>query len=124
MALVEDAPKPKGPPDCPHQAVLALWAEVLPALPQHLASQWKGARADHLRARWRESAVEHGWKTESEGLEWLRALFVFVGRSAFLTGRVQPRDPTKRPFVVELEWLVNPTNWAKVIEGKYHQEAA
>lgn len=124
LALVGDPlPKPKGPPDCPHQAVLALWAEVLPAMPQHLPSQWRGTRADHLRARWRETATEKGWRSESEGIEYLRRLFAYVGKSAFLTGRSKSADG-RRPFTVELEWLVNPTNWAKVHEGKYHTEAA
>lgn len=121
LTLVDPPPpRPSGPPDCPHQAVLALWAEVLPAMPQHLPSQWKGSRADHLRARWRETAVEKGWTTEDQGLAYLRKLFAYVGASEFLTGRAKPRDPGKRPFVIELEWLVNPTNWAKVHEGKYH----
>jgi hypothetical protein len=26
--------------------------------------------------------------------------------------------------VIELEWLVNAANWAKVLEGKYHEEMA
>ena len=124
LALVApSAEAPKGPPDCPHQAVLALWAEVLPAMPQHLPSQWRGTRADHLRTRWRETAVEKGWTTAEQGLAYFRKLFGYVGTSPFLTGRSKPRDGV-RPFVIELEWLVNPSNWAKVHEGKYHGEAA
>lgn len=118
------SPRPKGPPDCPHLEVLALWGEVLPAMPQHLPSMWRGARADHLRARWRETAVEKGWTDQQQGLEFLRRLFGYVGQSKFLTGRCRPSDPGRSPFVAELEWIVNPTNWAKLIEGKYHQEAA
>lgn len=114
---------PKTPPDCPHLAVLALWAEVLPAMPQHLPSQWRGTRADHLRARWRETAVEKRWATQEQGLAYLRKLFAYVGQSDFLAGRAPSRDG-RRPFVIELEWLVNPTNWAKVHEGKYHGDAA
>ena len=121
LTLVGEAVK--GPPDCPHQAVLALWAEVLPALPQHLPSQWRGTRADHLRARWRETAVEKGWTNADQGLTYLRKLFGYVGQSDFLSGRTPPRG-NARPFVIELEWLVNPTNWAKVHEGKYHGAAA
>jgi Protein of unknown function (DUF1376) len=124
LSLVDPpSAKPKGPPDCPHQAVLALWEEVLPSLPQHLPSQWRGARADHLRARWRETAVAKGWTDEAQGLAYLRRLFAHIGRSTFLTGKAPTREPGKRPFVIELEWLVNPTNWAKVHEGKYHEEA-
>lgn len=123
LTLVGTPDAPQGPPDCPHLAVLALWAEVLPALPQHLPSQWRGTRADHLRARWRETAVEKGWTSAEQGLAYLRRLFAYVGQSEFLSGRSRPQ-PGKRPFVIELEWLVNPTNWAKVHEGKYHGEAA
>lgn len=124
LALVE-APKPKARtvPDCPHQAVLALWAEVLPAMPQHNPGMWSGTRADHLRARWRETAVAEKWETEADGLAYLRRLFVYIGRSAFLTGRSK-RGGKRPPFVAELAWVVNPQNWAKVHEGKYHTDAA
>jgi hypothetical protein len=120
-----DAPErpAKGPPDCPHTAVLALWAEVLPAMPQHNPRQWRAARADHLRARWRETADERRWTTAAEGLDYFRRFFGYVGRSAFLTGRAGTRGD-RRPFVAELEWLVKPLNWAKVHEGKYHEESA
>jgi hypothetical protein len=124
LTLVEPpTPGPTEPPPCPHLEVLALWAEMLPTMPQHLPKQWKGARADHLRTRWRETAVDEGWREQAEGLRYLRRLFAYVGKSPFLTGRVKPRDG-KPPFVIELEWLVMPSNWAKVIEGKYHQESA
>lgn len=122
LALVGE--RPKGLPACPHAEVLALWAEVLPALPQHLPGQWRGARADHLRARWRETAAEKKWTDQAQGMTFMRRLFAYVGQSPFLTGKAAQRDPTKRPFVIELEWLVNPSNWAKTIEGKYHQEQA
>jgi hypothetical protein len=124
LSLVE-APKPKARtvPDCPHQAVLALWAEVLPAMPQHNARMWGGTRADHLRARWRETAVAEKWETETDGLAYMRRLFGYVGRSAFLTGRSKGGGD-RPPFVAELAWVVNPQNWAKVHEGKYHTDAA
>lgn len=123
LALVESH-EPQGIPDCPHQDVLRLWAEVLPAMPQHKPELWAGSRADHLRARWRETAAAKGWATKDDGLAYLRKLFVYVGQSRFLTGRAPARRDGKPPFVIELEWLVLPGNWAKVIEGKYHQEAA
>jgi len=120
LALASTEVKGKTVPDCPHGQILSLWAEVLP---QHLPSMWRGTRADHLRARWREVATEKRWATERDGLAWFRKLFGYVGESQFLTGRSNT-PYGKRPFVIELEWLVNPTNWAKVVEGKYHQEAA
>lgn len=111
-----------GVPACPHLDVLALWQEVLPAMPQHNPELWRGARADHLRARWRETAVIKRWSSKDDGLAYLRKLFAYIGQSPFLTGRVPPRETGRPPFVIELEWLVSPTNWAKVIEGKYHQQ--
>ena len=123
LALVGTPEKPKGPPDCPHLEVLAAWAEILPALPQHDPERWRGAKADHLRTRWRETAVAKGWPDKAHGLAYFRKLFAYVGKSAFLSGRAAPQSPGKRPFVIELEWLVTPANWDKVHEGKYHEEA-
>lgn len=126
----EKQPEPELPglpkaqiPDCPHLKVLELWAEVLPALPQHNPEMWKGARADHLRARWRETSILKKWPDQDAGLAYFRKLFRYVGTSQFLTGQARSTDPSKRPFTIELEWLVNPSNWAKVHEGKYHSEA-
>lgn len=111
-------------PDCPHLDILALWAEVLPSMPQHMPEHWGGARADHLRARWRETAVARKWSGTGDGLAYFRKLFGYIAGSDFLTGNV-PAQQGRRPFVIELEWLVLPSNWAKVHEGKYHhQEAA
>lgn len=125
LSLVEPAtPKPKGPPDCPHLLILALWAEVLPHLPQHEPEQWKGQRSDHLRARWRELATTRDWPDYDAGLDYLRRLFAYIGRSKFLTGKVTPRDPNRKPFAVTLAWLVKPENWAKTVEGEYHEESA
>lgn len=122
---VSEIKKPKAlVPDCPHADILALWAEVLPALPQHLPSQWRGTREQHLKARWRECAVEKGWVSQTEGLEFFRRLFGYVGQSQFLSGRARSANPSRPAFQAELEWLVAPANWAKTIEGKYHQEAA
>lgn len=105
---------------CPHRELLALWAEVLPTLPQHHPDQWRGSRSDHLRARWRETAVAKHWRTQAEGITYFRRLFAYVGQSPFLVG--QAHDPKRRPFFCELAWLVKPPNWAAVIEGKYHSE--
>jgi hypothetical protein len=112
---------PKGIPDCPHLTILAIWAEVLPSLPRHEPAMWNGTRSDHMRARWREMAAIKGWRSQEEGLAYMRKFFGYVARSPFLMGQVKPRDG-KRPFVLELEWLVAPGNWAKVHEGKYHSE--
>lgn len=117
-------PEKPGLPECPHQEILALWADVLPALPQHLPSLWKGARADHLRARWREKAAEKRWETQQQGLDYFRTVFVLIADSAFLSGRTATNDPARRPFQATLEWVVIPGNWAKVLEQRYNDKVA
>lgn len=116
-------PAPYTPPDCPHALLLALWAEVLPELPRHNPEMWRGTRAYHLRARWRETADAKRWPDRDAGLAYFRKLFAYCAKSPFLMGHVGGRNG-RRPFVIELEWLVQPVNWAKVHEGKYHEEAA
>jgi hypothetical protein len=125
ITLSRDSARPsaEAPPDCPHLEILALWARTLPALPAHNPELWNGARADHLRARWRETAVLKKWPDKDTGIAYFQKLFWYIAQSKFLTGRAKPtRDG--RPFFAELEWLVKPGNWAKVQEGKYHQDEA
>jgi hypothetical protein len=117
-AVVTTQVEPKAIP-CPHLGVLNLWAEVLPTMPRHNPDLWTGTRAAHLRARWKETAALKGWKGADDGLAYFRKLFLFVGRSDFLMGRSRPGPNRSAPFEVELSWLVNPQNWAKVHEGKY-----
>lgn len=88
-------------------------------MPQHLPSQWKGTRADHLRTRWRETAELESWTSQAQGIAYFRKLFRYCGKSQFLTGKAKPREG-KPAFTIELEWLVLPSSWAKVLEGKYH----
>jgi hypothetical protein len=102
---------------CPHLELLALWKEVLPALPQHDPDLWDGARADHLRTRWRETAARKRWHSKAEGLTYFRKLFEYIGESHFLCGRTHQKG--RRPFLIELAWLVRAANWAAVHEGRY-----
>lgn len=113
---------PKNPtvPDCPHEEIIALYHEVLPSNPQ--VREWNATRRSYLRSRWREKArpngVTQGYTTVDGGLAWWREFFAYVAESPFLTGRTNGRDG-RPPFVADLEWLVKPSNFAKVIEGKY-----
>lgn len=110
---------PKTVPDCPHLEILALWAEVMPELPQHAPEMWPGStRADHLKARWRSTAKLKGWATKAEGLAYFEKLFRWCRNSKFLMGEAS--GPNRRPFAFELAWLVNATNWTKVHEGKFN----
>lgn len=113
------APAEAEAPDCPHRQVLELWKSILPSMPQHDPELWSGTRSVNLRTRWREVAKAKGWTNTQQGLAWFERLFRYIALSAFLTGRASVGD--KRPFLIELEWLVKHANWVKVREGKYHQ---
>lgn len=102
--------KPAVPP-CPHQEIIALYAKHLPMGRQVNDELWTGTRADHLKARWRESP-------KRQSLEWWEKFFGYCAQSDFLTGKVPPRNGSKQ-FEVSLDWIVNPTNFAKIHEGAY-----
>ena len=99
--------------NCPHNDIIALYHELLPANPR--IKVWDGARADSLRARWREDP-------KRQDLDYWRRYFAHVSASPFLTGKIEGQGG--RPFLPGLDWLVKASNFAKVIEGRYHERAA
>jgi len=101
-------------PDCPHVEIVALYHEILPELRR--VRDWTGDRQAFLRSRWRE-------KPERQSLEWWRGFFGYVRQCPFLMGEGQS-SPDRQPFTADLEWLVRPTNFRKVIEGRYQRRAA
>lgn len=102
--------KPHTTPNCPHDEIIALYHEILPMLPKILI--WNKTRRSHLQQRWREN-------TNHQNIEHWRRFFEHVKESAFLTGQIEGRDG-KLPFTPDLEWLIKPNNFAKIIEGRYH----
>lgn len=114
------APKPALPVQpCPHNAILDLWAELMPDKTQHDPDFWAGsARESHLRARWRDAWVRGNWQSVAEGIDYFRRLFTFVRRSPFLMGSVSTRGD---PFRLTLAWLIAKENWIKVHERHYHR---
>lgn len=102
---------------CPYKQILALYDKHLPMCPRVI--EWTDTRKKHLSALWHRKAAELGWKSPDEGIEYFDGYFEFVAKSPFLTGRVDGRNG-KPPFVANLEWLVTPSRFANVVEGKYH----
>jgi hypothetical protein len=82
-------------PHCPHQEIIALHHEILPVCPQ--VRVWTEARAEQLRARWREDP-------ERQNLGYWWRFFGYVAGSKFLTGREPGHNG--RPFLADLEWLI------------------
>jgi uncharacterized protein YdaU (DUF1376 family) len=108
-------------PSCDHRSVLALYHTTLPNLPT--IEIWNETRAGYLRQRWREVAMDLGKKgsvSQTEMLDWWKSFFEHIGSSKFLTGKTMSKD--KPPFLADLEWVIKPTNFAKIIEGKYHRD--
>jgi uncharacterized protein YdaU (DUF1376 family) len=106
-------------PGCDHKAVIELYHQNLPTMRR--VEVWNETRAGYLRQRWREVAAELAQAqdiTAFDVLNWWGEFFQSVGKSRFLTGRVNSKDG--RAFVADLEWILKPSNFAKIVEGKYH----
>ena len=114
--------------DCPHAAILDLFAAKLPELPQPRRSLWSASKnAEALRSRWRwvmtsrhESGPRKGQRLaecEADAIAWFGRFFEYVGRCPLLIG-------DKGEWRAELGWLVRRDNFAKVIQGNYEAKEA
>lgn len=106
-------------PDCNHQAVIDLYHQQLPTLRR--VEVWNAARQGYLRQRWREVATELAQTKpidSNDVLSWWAEFFKHIGQSRFLVGKVNGKDG--RAFTADLEWILKPSNFAKIVEGKYH----
>jgi len=113
------SPPSGGLPNCDHEKVIALYHQHLPTLRK--VEVWNDARKGYLRQRWREVAEELAKEKDvqvTDILTWFAEFFSHISQSKFLTGRVNSKDG--RAFVADLEWILKPSNFAKIIEGKYH----
>jgi 5-methylcytosine-specific restriction endonuclease McrA len=113
--------------DCPHEKILDAFADKLPGLAQPTRSLWRdGKNAPTLKSRWawlmtacHEKGKRKGERmatTEAEGVEWFGRFFAYVADSDFLTGR-------QTEWACDLIWLVNKSNFEKVIQGSYENKA-
>jgi hypothetical protein len=105
-------------PDCPHQKILELWKTRCPMFAQPRV--WDGARRAAMRARWIQAAKPsayspEGYKTEAEGLLWWDGFFEYIAESKL----AKPFESKGRSWQADLEWVVNATNFQKIIDGKY-----
>lgn len=106
-------------PDCEHKGVIELYHQWLPTLRK--VEVWNTSRQGYLRQRWREVAEELAQNKQIETahvLNWWGEFFQHIGKSKFLTGKVNSKDG--RAFTADLEWILKPSNFAKIVEGKYH----
>lgn len=108
-------------PDCPHEKILALYAEHLPVLPQPRI--WNDKRRKLLASRWKFILTNKNTKNvpfatdEESGLAFFNKYFSYVAGCDFLMGR-------KTAWNADLPWLLEAENFAKVIEGNYQNKEA
>lgn len=92
--------------DCPHQEIIKLYHEHLPMLTQ--VKIWNSKRQTLLKTRWKESK-------ERQNLDYWKRLFQYISKSDFLTGKTSH-------WQADLEWIVNSSNFTKIIEGRYENK--
>ena len=106
-------------PPCPHQEILKLWKKHLPHLIQ--PRTWEGTRQANLKQRWIQASKPSaysgdGYKTMEKGLEWWDGFFAYIASDTKLSSGFESQGRIWRP---DLEWIVNATNFQKIIDGKY-----
>jgi hypothetical protein len=106
-------------PDCPHDRIVEAYHAALPTCTR--VREWGDRRRAALRSLWRDRIAQGKFADVEGGLAYFARYFAKVARSSFLTGRAPTAQG--RPFVADLEWLVKPANFVKVIEGKYDDAA-
>lgn len=95
-------------PDCPHQEIINLYKKNCPEAIH--PRTWDGSRAVNLKSRWRECK-------DRQSLDWWDKFFEYISESDFLMGRVQALNRT--PFELRLDWIVNKSNFSKILDGTY-----
>jgi len=90
--------------NCPHQEIIALYHEILPALSR--VRQWTPKRQKLLKARWFSSP-------EYQSLQWWKAFFEYIRECPHLIGK------NDRQWTADLEWLCVESNFVKTLEGRY-----
>lgn len=108
FGLTADPPEA---PKCPHDEIVAAYHRLLPMLPSIV--DWTPARAKSLRLRWREDP-------KRQTLAWWERFFRYIAKSKFLTGQADPR-PGQAPFVADIDFILRPSKFVQIREGKFHE---
>jgi hypothetical protein len=93
----------------PYDEIISVYHEILPTLAQ--VYKLSDTRKRYIKKLWLE---------ELEDIESWRNYFIHVSRSDFLMGKVN--DKAGRPFIATIDFIINPTNFIKIAEEKYHEK--
>lgn len=118
QAMLKECPSPSPSPSevinnyptdsVPTQKIVELFNESFPELPK--VKSLTDKRKIALRRRWLEN------KTLQTVDRW-KDLFEYIRKSDFLMGRTSPNPWNGFCF----DWLINQSNFTKIIEGNYHK---
>lgn len=112
-------PSANRPPACPNAEIVDLYHQRLPTLPR--VDVLSDGRKRTIGARWRDVLNDPDIKKSptprDAALEFFDWFFDHASKSKFLTGRV-------KDWRADLDFLMTPTKFVKVIEGHYHKEHA
>lgn len=108
-------------PNCPFDEIVKAYHDTCPTLPR--LAVVSDTRKKHIASRWKEVCGKEHYSLES-GLEWFRDFFKVVANSAFLSGQGKPNRQTGRVWAADFDWLMLPTNFVKVVEGRYDNRKA
>jgi len=106
-------------PPCPYKELLNLWGKHLPHLTQ--PRSWEGTRQTNMKQRWNQAGKPsayspEGYKTTEAGIKWWDSFFNYIAKETSLANGFETKGRTWQP---DLEWIVNATNFQKIIDGKY-----
>jgi hypothetical protein len=94
----------------PYQEIISLYHKTLPELPE--CKKLTEKRKGYMRARWNDGLPD---------LETWEKFFTAIRNSKFLMGQTPANNGRSRPFIADLEWMINPSNYVKIYEGKYYE---
>lgn len=114
-----DSPAAPRADACPTQAIVDLFHKRLPMLPRVAVLSESRKRA--ISARWREVVsdpeIRRAQDPKAAALDWFDWLFGYVAQSRFLSGKATD-------WRADIDFLMTPAKFAKVVEGHYHKEHA
>lgn len=104
-------------PNCPYVQIADCWNRICQTLPKiKKVDEWAETRRRALRSRWLDKLKLGKYNDESSGVEYWKKLFEYIEESDFLCGR-------NGDWRADFDWVVNPTNLSKIIEGKYENKS-
>lgn len=110
---------------CPVGTIVGLYHELMPNNPR--VKVLSEARKSSIRQRWKQAAAldskPFGYSTKTAGIEAWKQFFQVCATSAFLTG-MSPAQPGRPAFIADVDFIFSASGFAKILENKYHREAA